>query len=102
LLKKLFRKKKEEVEVNPFTGEAVEPERVDYEKLNLRVSTRVNQEILSRRVVKGLGYLMLLYNVIMTAGYLLSGNIPFFLLFGCTSYFVLGYLKYANREDDLK
>lgn len=99
LLERLKRKKKPE-EVNPFTGEAVVPEPVDYNKVNLNISTRINQEIISRRVVKTLGYLMLVYNIIMTAGYLLSGNIPFTILFGFTSYFVLGYLKYANREDE--
>jgi hypothetical protein len=98
LLEKLKRKRKPE-EVNPFTGEVVTPEPVDYSKVNLKISTRINQEIVSRRVVKTLGYLMLIYNGIMTTGYLLSGNIPFTILFGFTTYFVLGYLKYANRED---
>jgi len=96
-----LRKKKKDPEVNPFTGVAVEPEKPNYEKVNLSYRERINQEILSRRVVKALGYLMLVYNGVMTLGYLLSGNVPFFLLFAFTSYYVLGYLKYANREDSL-
>lgn len=102
MLNRLFKRKKkeeEEKEVNPFTGEYVEPEKPDYEALDLRVRHRFNQEVVSRRVVKTLGYFMLVYNGVMTVGYLLSGNVPFFLLFAFTSYYVLGFLKYANRED---
>lgn len=100
MLEWLKRKKKEvPAELNPFTGEAVVTPPTDYSKVDLKISTRINQEIISRRLVKSLGYLMLAYNMVMTLGYLLSTNIPFTILFGCTSYFVLGYLKYANRED---
>ncbi len=94
-----FLKPKPRVEVNPFTDQAeavVKP--LEVEKVNLTVADKTWLESHVDGIVKGVGFLVLLYNLIMAVMYAVSLNLAFMFLFGLSAYYILGYLKLVGKR----
>jgi hypothetical protein len=97
-LDKLFGSKKPRVEVNPFTQEVEVLKPLDVEKVQLIIPDRTWLEAHIDSIVKGVGFLLLAYNLIMAVMYAFSMNLAFMLLFGLSAYYILGYLKLVGKK----